>query len=47
VVAILEQVFRDEWARVLAALIGFLGDFELAGGSHAGRVRDRGGALAS
>jgi RNA polymerase sigma-70 factor (ECF subfamily) len=30
VVAILEQVFRDEWARVLAALIGFLGDFELA-----------------
>jgi RNA polymerase sigma-70 factor (ECF subfamily) len=30
VVAILEQVFRDEWARVLAALIGYLGDFELA-----------------
>jgi RNA polymerase sigma-70 factor, ECF subfamily len=30
VVAILEQAFRDEWARVLAALIGFLGDFELA-----------------
>jgi RNA polymerase sigma-70 factor (ECF subfamily) len=30
VVAILEQVFRDEWGRVLAALIGFLGDFELA-----------------
>jgi RNA polymerase sigma-70 factor (ECF subfamily) len=30
VVAILEQVFRDEWARVLATLIGFLGDFELA-----------------
>ena len=29
-VAILEQVFRDEWGRVLAALIGFLGDFELA-----------------
>ena len=29
-VAILEQVFRDEWARVLASLIGFLGDFELA-----------------
>jgi RNA polymerase sigma-70 factor (ECF subfamily) len=27
---ILEQVFRDEWGRVLAALIGFLGDFELA-----------------
>jgi RNA polymerase sigma-70 factor (ECF subfamily) len=25
-----EQVFRDEWARVLATLIGFLGDFELA-----------------
>jgi RNA polymerase sigma-70 factor, ECF subfamily len=29
-VATLEQVFRDEWGRVLAALIGFLGDFELA-----------------
>ncbi|HSL65693.1 MAG TPA: sigma-70 family RNA polymerase sigma factor, partial [Gaiellaceae bacterium] len=26
----LEQVFRDEWARVLASLIGFLGDFDLA-----------------
>jgi RNA polymerase sigma-70 factor (ECF subfamily) len=30
VVAILEQAFRDQWGRVLAALIGFLGDFELA-----------------
>jgi len=30
VVAGLEQVFRDEWGRVLATLIGFLGDFELA-----------------
>jgi len=30
VVAILEQVFRDEWGRVLASLIGFLGDFDLA-----------------
>jgi RNA polymerase sigma-70 factor, ECF subfamily len=30
VVASLEQVFRDEWGRVLARLIGFLGDFELA-----------------
>ena len=30
VVADLEQVFRDEWGRVLAALIGFLGDFDLA-----------------
>jgi RNA polymerase sigma-70 factor, ECF subfamily len=30
VVAIVEQAFRDEWGRVLAALIGFLGDFELA-----------------
>jgi RNA polymerase sigma-70 factor, ECF subfamily len=27
---ILEQVFRDEWGRVLATLIGFLGDFDLA-----------------
>jgi RNA polymerase sigma-70 factor, ECF subfamily len=26
----LEQVFRDEWGRVLANLIGYLGDFELA-----------------
>jgi RNA polymerase sigma-70 factor (ECF subfamily) len=30
VVAILEEVFRDEWGRVLAVLIGFLGDFDLA-----------------
>jgi RNA polymerase sigma-70 factor (ECF subfamily) len=27
---ILEQVFREEWGRVLASLIGFLGDFDLA-----------------
>jgi RNA polymerase sigma-70 factor, ECF subfamily len=26
----LEEVFRDEWGRVLASLIGFLGDFDLA-----------------
>lgn len=26
----LEQVFRDEWGRVIAALVGFLGDFDLA-----------------
>jgi len=30
VVATLEQVFRDRWGYVLAALIGFLGDFDLA-----------------
>jgi len=30
VVAILEQAFRDHWGRVLAALIGFLGDFDRA-----------------
>ncbi len=29
-VAILEETFRDEWGSVLAALIGFLGDFDLA-----------------
>ncbi len=28
--ALIEQVFRDEWGRVLASLIGFLGDFEIA-----------------
>jgi len=27
---ILEQAFRDEWGRVVASLIGFLGDFDLA-----------------
>ena len=27
---ILEQTFREQWGRVLAALIGYLGDFELA-----------------
>jgi RNA polymerase sigma-70 factor (ECF subfamily) len=30
VVTVLEQTFRDEWGRVLASLIGFLGDFDLA-----------------
>jgi RNA polymerase sigma-70 factor, ECF subfamily len=30
VVTTIEQVFRDQWGRVLAALIGFLGDFDLA-----------------
>jgi RNA polymerase sigma-70 factor (ECF subfamily) len=30
VVTVLEQTFRDQWGRVLAALIGFLGDFDLA-----------------
>jgi RNA polymerase sigma-70 factor (ECF subfamily) len=30
VVAVLEQIFREQWGRVLAALIGFLGDFDLA-----------------
>ena len=29
-VANLDAVFRDHWGRVLAALIGFLGDFDLA-----------------
>jgi RNA polymerase sigma-70 factor, ECF subfamily len=27
---LIEQVFREQWGRVLAALIGFLGDFDLA-----------------
>jgi RNA polymerase sigma-70 factor (ECF subfamily) len=27
---VIEEVFRDEWGRVLATLIGFLGDFDLA-----------------
>jgi RNA polymerase sigma-70 factor (ECF subfamily) len=30
VTATLDTVFRDQWGRVLAALIGFLGDFDLA-----------------
>jgi RNA polymerase sigma-70 factor, ECF subfamily len=30
VVKTLEQVFRDEWGGVLAVLIGFLGDFDVA-----------------
>ena len=28
--SVLEQVFRDQWGRVLASLVGFLGDIELA-----------------
>jgi len=27
---VLEEVFRDEWGRVLASLVGFLGDFDQA-----------------
>jgi len=27
---VLEQVFRDEWGRVLASLVGWLGDMQLA-----------------
>jgi RNA polymerase sigma-70 factor (ECF subfamily) len=30
VATILERAFREQWGRVLAALIGFLGDFDLA-----------------
>jgi predicted RNA polymerase sigma factor len=29
-VGTLDHVFREEWSRVLATLIGFLGDFDLA-----------------
>jgi RNA polymerase sigma-70 factor, ECF subfamily len=29
-VATLDRIFREEWGRVLAALIGFIGDFDLA-----------------
>jgi RNA polymerase sigma-70 factor (ECF subfamily) len=28
--ALIERVFREEWGRVLASLIGYLGDFDLA-----------------
>lgn len=28
-VAILDQAFREQWGRVLAALVGFLGDIDL------------------
>ena len=27
---LIEQAFRDEWGRVLASLVGYLGDFDLA-----------------
>jgi RNA polymerase sigma-70 factor, ECF subfamily len=30
VTALLERTFREQWGRVLAALIGYLGDFDLA-----------------
>jgi RNA polymerase sigma-70 factor (ECF subfamily) len=30
VVALLDQIFREEWGGVVATLIGFLGDFDLA-----------------
>ena len=41
-----QQVFRDEWGRVLAGLIGFLGDFDLAEEACPGSVRARRRALA-
>jgi RNA polymerase sigma-70 factor, ECF subfamily len=28
--ALIEQVFREQWGRVLAAMVGYLGDFDLA-----------------
>ena len=36
-VAILDRVFAEQWGQVLAALIGFLGDFELAEEADQGR----------
>jgi len=27
---LIEEVFREEWGRIVASLIGFLGDFDLA-----------------
>ena len=44
---LIEQVFREEWGRVLASLIGFLGDFDLAEDAASGGLRDRGRALAA
>ena len=29
-VAILDEVFREQWGRVLAAMVGFLGDIDVA-----------------
>jgi RNA polymerase sigma-70 factor (ECF subfamily) len=29
-VTTLEEIFREEWGRVLATLVGVLGDFDLA-----------------
>ena len=37
--ALIEQAFREQWGRVLASLIGFLGDFDLA--EEAARRRSR------
>src|SRR6202035_125041 len=28
--ALIERIFREQWGRVLAALVGYLGDFDLA-----------------
>ena len=36
-VAILEQVFREQWGRVVASLTGFLGDIDLAAPGDAER----------
>ena len=42
-----EEVFREQWGRVLATLVGLLGDIELRRGGRAGGVRGRRGALAT
>ena len=37
----IERIFREEWGRVLAALIGYLGDFDLAEEARRRRLRRR------
>ena len=41
----LDRVFRDEWGRVLATLIGLLGEFDLA--EEAAQEAQRGVAAAA
>ena len=46
-VASLDRIFREEWGRVLATLIGFLGDIDLAEEAPPGGVRHRHRSMAT
>ena len=42
-----EEAYRAEWGRILAALIGLVGDFDLAEGVSTGSLHGGGRSMAS